>query len=303
MTQAKWLLQSAAGVALALALVVPLTVLGAEDKERGVGDVVYVPTPQVVVDEMLRMAKIGPKDFIIDLGSGDGRMVITAAKKFGAQGFGVDLSDDLLREARANAKIEGVVDRAEFRKQNLFETDLKQATVLSTYLLPEMNEKLRPKILALPPGTRVVAHDYHMGEWKPDMQQTIPVPEKIVGTAGLSYAYLWIVPAKVAGRWQSEINHGGKPIQCEFDLTQTYQMLEGTAKIGAQTVKLPDTRIVADQISFAVFAKAGDASSRHEFRGTIKGAVIEGTVSVGTGNTQKQMPWKAVLATLAGGAK
>ena len=303
MTQAKWLLQAAAGVALALALVVPLTVLGAEDKERGVGDVVYVPTPQVVVDEMLRMAKIGPKDFIIDLGSGDGRMVITAAKKFGAQGFGVDLSDDLLREARANAKIEGVADRAEFRKQNLFETDLKQATVLSTYLLPEMNEKLRPKILALPPGTRVVAHDYHMGEWKPDMQQTIPVPEKIVGTAGLSYAYLWIVPAKVAGRWQSEINHGGKPIQYEFDLTQTYQMLEGTAKIGAQTVKLPDTRIVADQISFAVFAKAGDASSRHEFRGTIKGAVIEGTVSVGTGNTQKQMPWKAVLATLAGGAK
>ena len=303
MTQAKWLLQAAAGVALALALVVPLTVLGAEDKERGVGDVVYVPTPQVVVDEMLRMAKIGPKDFIIDLGSGDGRMVITAAKKFGAQGFGVDLSDDLLREARANAKIEGVADRAEFRKQNLFETDLKQATVLSTYLLPEMNEKLRPKILALPPGTRVVAHDYHMGEWKPDMQQTIPVPEKIVGTAGLSYAYLWIVPAKVAGRWQSEINHGGKPIQYEFDLTQTYQMLEGTAKIGAQTVKLPDTRIVADQISFAVFAKAGDASSRHEFRGTIKGAVIEGTVSVGTGNTQKQMPWKAALITPAGGAK
>ena len=303
MTQAKWLLQAAAGVALALALVVPLTVLGAEDKERGVGDVVYVPTPQVVVDEMLRMAKIGPKDFIIDLGSGDGRMVITAAKKFGAQGFGVDLSDDLLREARANAKIEGVVDRAEFRKQNLFETDLKQATVLSTYLLPEMNEKLRPKILALPPGTRVVAHDYHMGEWKPDMQQTIPVPEKIVGTAGISYAYLWIVPAKVAGRWQSEINHGGKPIQYEFDLTQTYQMLEGTAKIGAQTVKLPDTRIVADQISFAVFAKAGDAATKHEFRGTIKGAVIEGTVSVGTGNTQKQMPWKAALTTPAGGAK
>jgi Methyltransferase domain len=152
MTRGKWLLQAAAGMALAVALVVPLTVLSAEDKERGVGDVVYVPTPQVVVDEMLRMAKIGPKDFIIDLGSGDGRMVITAAKKFGAQGFGVDLSDDLLREARANAKIEGVADRAEFRKQNLFETELKQATVLSTYLLPEMNEKLRPKILALPPG-------------------------------------------------------------------------------------------------------------------------------------------------------
>ena len=148
MKQVNWLLR--AGLALALAL--PLAGWSAEERERGVGDVVYVPTPQVVVDEMLTMAKTGPNDFIIDLGSGDGRMVITAAKKFGARGFGVDLSDDLLAEAKANAKAAGVADRAEFRKQNLFETDLKQATIISTYLLPEMNEKLRPKILNLQAG-------------------------------------------------------------------------------------------------------------------------------------------------------
>ena len=142
MTQGKWLKQTA--WLFTLALVLPLSAWSAEERERGVGDVVYVPTPQIVVDEMLKMARTGPSDFIIDLGSGDGRMVITAAKKFGARGFGVDLSDDLLAEARANAKAAGVADRAEFRKQNLFETDLKQATVISTYLLPEMNEKLRP---------------------------------------------------------------------------------------------------------------------------------------------------------------
>ena len=183
MTQGNWFKQSA--WLFTLALVLPLSAWSAEERERGVGDVVYVPTPQIVVDEMLKMARTGPSDFIIDLGSGDGRMVITAAKKFGARGFGVDLSDDLLAEARANAKAAGVADRAEFRKQNLFETDLKQATVISTYLLPEMNEKLRPKILALPPGTHVVAHDYHFGDWMPDESKTLSVPEKIVGTPGM----------------------------------------------------------------------------------------------------------------------
>jgi hypothetical protein len=271
MTQAKWLLQAAAGVALAL--VVPLTVLGAEDKERGVGDVVYVPTPQVVLDEMLRMAKIGPKDFIIDLGSGDGRMVITAAKKFGAQGFGVDLSDDLLREARANAKIEGVVDRAEFRKQNLFETDLKQATVLSTYLLPEMNEKLRPKILALPPGTRVVAHDYHMGEWKPDMQQTIPVPEKIVGTAGISYAYLWIVPAPVQGGWSVTFDAGKT---ARLDLDQTFQNVGGTITLDGRTLPLLGARLRGEDLSFQF---RGEGQSVTSFSGKVNGNRLSGTIS------------------------
>ena len=158
--------------------------------QDGRGDVVYVPTPQVVVDEMLRMAKVGAKDFVIDLGSGDGRIVITAAKKHGARGFGVDLDTYLLKIANDNAKKEGVADRARFVEQNLFETDLSQATVITSYLLPEMNEQLRPKLLTLKPGTRVVAHDYHMGEWDPDEEKTLIVPEKTVGDPGKSYIYL-----------------------------------------------------------------------------------------------------------------
>lgn len=299
MRQVKWLLQAG----MALALVLPLAAWSAEEIERGVGDVVYVPTPQIVVDEMLTMAKAGPKDFIIDLGSGDGRMVITAAKKFGARGFGVDLSDDLLREANAYAKIEGVADRAQFIKQNLFETDLKQATIISTYLLPSMNEKLRPKILALPPGTRVIAHDYDMGDWKSDEQKTLSVPEKTVGTAGISYTYMWIVPAKVVGRWQSEIGNGGSTITCEFDFAQTFQMVSGNGKIGTQAVQLPDFRMLGNQIAFTVLARAGDPASRHEFRGTVKGDAIEGTVTLGAGGAQKQLPWKAKIAARAGGAK
>jgi hypothetical protein len=296
-----------AGIALAMAMTtamsVPLTAWSAEDKERGVGDVVYVPTPQVVVDEMLKMAKTGPHDFIIDLGSGDGRMVITAAKKFGARGFGVDLSDDLLREARANAVVAGVADRAEFRKQNLFETDLKQATVISTYLLPEMNEKLRPKILDLRPGTQVVAHDYPMGDWRPDETKTLSVPEKVVGTAGISYVYRWTVPAKVAGLWASEFKHGATATNIEFEFTQTYQMVGGSAKIGPQPVALPETRLNGDQIAFSLLAKPGDTATRHDFRGTINGDVIIGTVTIGSGTAQVQYPWNAKLVARAGAAK
>ena len=174
MTQLKHLL----GAVLMLTLIMPVLALAQDEKERGVGNVVYVPTPQVVVDEMLRMAKVGPADFVIDLGSGDGRMVRTAAKKFGARGFGVDLSDDLLRESNALALSDGIADRARFIKEDLFETDLTKATVITSYLLPEMNQKLRPKILNLKPGTRVVAHDYHMGEWPSDENKEIIVPEK-----------------------------------------------------------------------------------------------------------------------------
>src|ERR1043166_720269 len=175
--------------------------------QEGAGDVVYVPTPQVVVDRMLEMAKVGPGDYIIDLGSGDGRIVITAAKRYGARGFGVDLADVLLERRNSVAKAEGVADRAQFFKQNLFETDLSKATVITSYLLPEMNEKLRPKILKLKPGTRVVAHDYHMGEWYPDETDTLRVPEKIVGSPGKSFLYMWLVPAPTAGQWAGVAHH------------------------------------------------------------------------------------------------
>lgn len=286
----KWI----AGSAL-LALVMPLQL----PAQEGVGDVVYVPTPQVVVDEMLRMAKVGPRDFVIDLGSGDGRMVITAAKKFGARGFGVDLDPVLLKLSNENAQREGVADRARFVEENLFTTDLSQATVITSYLLPEMNEKLRPKILSLRPGTRVVTHDYHMGEWHADQLRTLVVPEKKVGNPGKSYVYSYIVPAKIAGRWQSQFTSGAQPANWEFDFEQRFQMFDGVATSGGRKITLRVPKLEGDQLSFQFFIKPGDNSTRHEFKGTVKGELIDGTLRLGAGAGQKQVPWSAKLVQRA----
>ena len=270
-------------------------VMAAFAQERGVGDVVYVPTPDVVVEEMLTMAKVGPNDFLIDLGSGDGRMVRVAAKKFGARGFGVDLSDDLLREANALAISDGVSDRARFVKQNLFDTDLNQATVITTYLLPQMNERLRPKILALKPGTRVVAHDYSMGEWRADETKDILVPEKQVGNPGHSYVFLWIVPSRVGGRWQAQIDSKSHAGGLEIEFTQKFQELQGSAKSGGQTVALLAPKLRGDQLSFSFFTKPNDNATRHQYTGTVKGETVEGIVKVGEGASQQSLPWTAKM--------
>jgi hypothetical protein len=252
-----------------------------------------VPTPQVVVDAMLKMAKVGAKDYVIDLGSGDGRIVITAAKKLGARGFGVDLDTYLLKIANANAKKEGVADRARFIEQNLFETDLSQATVITSYLLPSMNEQLRPKILALKPGTRLVAHDYAMGEWDPDDSETLIVPEKTVGDPGKSYIFFWIVPARVAGHWESQIMAAGKPESWQFNFQQNFQLVHGTARAGKREVKLPQFRMAGEQFAFKVEVPAAGKPVTYQFRGWAKGDVIEGNVTVGDGSGQRVMPWRA----------
>ncbi len=290
----KWIVASAL-----LVLVLPFTL----QAQEGVGDVVYVPTPQIVVDEMLQMVKVGPKDFVIDLGSGDGRMVITAAKKFGARGFGVDLDTVLLKLSNENAQREGVADRARFVEQNLFTTDLSQATVITSYLLPEMNEKLRPKILDLRPGTRVVTHDYHMGEWHADEMRTLDVPEKKVGTPGKSYVYRYTVPAKIAGRWQSQVAAGAQPANWEFEFEQRFQMFDGVAMSGKQKFKLRVPKLEGDQIGFQFLTRPGDNSSRHEFKGTVKGELIEGTLRIGAGEDAKQAPWSARLTQRAASPK
>jgi len=273
---------------------ISLLLAPAASAQQGQGDVVYVPTPQIVVDEMLRMAKISSTDYLIDLGSGDGRIVITAAKKHGASGFGVDLDRYLLKLANEGAKREGVSDRAHFVEQNLFETDLSKATVISSYLLPEMNLKLRPKLLALKPGTRIVAHDYAMGQWDADEEKTLLVPEKKVGDPGKSYVFLWIVPANVAGRWESQIQVGDRNVPYRFDFDQQFQTVRGQVRIGESDGKLPLFKMNGDQISFTVVAQVGNASVTHRFRGTVKGDTIEGTVSVGgDGVGQRVTAWNA----------
>jgi hypothetical protein len=277
-------------LAVTLALLAPVT--GAQE---GRGDVVYVPTPQIVVDEMLLMAKIGPGDYVIDLGSGDGRIVITAAKRYGARGFGVDLDTYLLKLANDNAKKEGVADRARFIEQNLFETDLSPATVITTYLLPEMNLKLRPRLLDLKPGTRVVAHDYAMGEWNVDEEKTLLVPEKEVGDPGKSYIFLWIVPARIAGRWESQFPVGGRTVRYEFAFEQLFQIVHGNVRVAGREFKLPQFRLNGEQFSFDLNAMIGSALVNHRFRGWVKGDAIEGTVTTGEGNGQRVMPWTAKL--------
>jgi len=276
-------------VPLALALLAPA--VGAQE---GRGDVVYVPTPQVVVDEMLRLAKVAASDFVIDLGSGDGRIVITAAKKLGARGFGVDLDRYLLKLANANAAKEGVSDRARFIEQNLFETDLSNATVITSYLLPEMNRRLRPKLLNLKPGTRVVAHDYAMGEWEAEEEKVLNVPEKVVGDPGKSYVYLWIVPAHVAGSWESQLLIGGRPVSYAFKFEQEFQVVEGQVRVGERDVKLPRFKLNGDQVIFNFTTNVGNSTVTHRFRGSVKGDTIEGNVTVGGDAVgQRVMPWSA----------
>lgn len=279
-----------------LTLVLPALALTAPvSAQEGRGDVVYVPTPQIVVDEMLTMAKVGPQDFLIDLGSGDGRLVITAAKKFGAQAVGVDLDTYLLRVAREAAKLKGVADRVKFVEEDLFETDLSKATVITSYLLPEMNLKLRPKILALKPGTRVVAHDYHMGDWYPDLQKDIPVPEKVVGTPGVSYIYYWVVPSKVAGKWQARVNIAGRETPYDIAFEQLFQMLEGSLSAGKASAPLRGHILDGDQITFTTQAKASPGGRRHEWTGRIAGDTMQGTVRIGDGASAREAKWTAKL--------
>lgn len=261
--------------------------------QEGQGDVVYVPTPQAVVDEMLRMAKVGPGDYVIDLGSGDGRIVITAAKKHGARGFGVDLDTYLLKMANETARKEGIADRARFFEQNLFETDLSPATVITTYLLPEMNLRLRPKLLSLKPGTRVVAHDYAMGEWNPDDEKMLIVPEKTVGDPGKSYIFFWIVPARLAGSWESQLPIGTRTVSYRFTFEQEFQVVHGTVRVDDRESRLPQFKLDGEQLSFNLTVPIGGSMVSHRFRGWVKGDTIAGTVTIGEGSGQRIMPWRA----------
>jgi hypothetical protein len=229
-------------------------------------DVVWVPSPQTVVDKMLDMAKVTPKDFVIDLGSGDGRTVITAAKR-GAKALGIEYNPEMVELSKRNAAKEGVSDKATFQKADLFESDFSQATVISMFLLPDINLKLRPKILDLKPGTRIVSNTFTMAEWQADETAT-------VDGECISYctALLWIVPAKVGGTWQLP--------QGELALKQTFQMLSGTLKSGNVSTPITNGRLRGDQISFT----AGGA----QYTGRVNGNAMEGTVKGGS-----DVKWRA----------
>ena len=216
-------------------------------------DVVWVPTPQALVDKMLDMAKVTPKDYVIDLGSGDGRTVITAAKR-GSKALGIEYNPDMVELSKRSAANEGVSDKASFVKADLFESDFSQAQVITMFLLPSINVKLRPKILDLKPGTRIVSNSFDMEEWKPDETATVE------GCNNWCTAHLWIVPAKVAGSW--------KLPQGELTLKQTFQMISGTLKNGNAATQVSG-KLNGDQIAFT----AGNV----QYSGRVSGNSMEGT--------------------------
>jgi len=232
-------------------------------------EVPFVTSPDNVTLEMLRIANVGPADHVIDLGSGDGRIVILAAKRFNATGLGVEIVPELVRQSIHNAETAGVAGRASFREQDLFKTDLAAATVVTMYLLPEVNLQLRPALLSLKPGTRIVSHDWNMGDWKPDQTTVVPVPDKKVGLEKSSRVHLWIVPAKVQGLWcGAGLLHG-----TSLQITQRYQEFEGTlahrqrsrpveGRIEGATLRMPARRagelvLEADGDELRVTAAAG----------------------------------------------
>jgi precorrin-6B methylase 2 len=204
-------------------------------------DVVWVPTPQAVVDKMLDMAKVTKADVVFDLGSGDGRTVITAAKR-GARAYGIEYNPDMVTLSQNNAKAAGMSDRATFEKADLFETDLSRANVITMFLLPSINLKLRPKILDLKPGTRIVSNTFTMGEWKADETQTVDNG----CSSSWCTALLWIVPAKVAGSY--------KIPQGDLTLKQDFQMLSGTLRTEGKTVVVQG-KVRGEQISFSAGGK------------------------------------------------
>lgn len=225
-------------------------------------EVPFITTPDNVTLAMLQLAGVGPGDRVIDLGSGDGRIVITAARRFGARGLGVEIVPDLVARSRAAAARAGVAERVEFREQDLFKTDLSAATVITMYLLPEVNLQLRPALLQLAPGTRIVSHDWDMGDWAPDETLTVDAPDKTIGREKFSRLHRWVVPARADGLWcgsagtqlrisqrfqavQALWQRGGRQWALQGRLDGRVLRLLGTAGTPLQA-RVEDERLVVD---------------------------------------------------------
>lgn len=242
-------------------------------------DVIWVPTAQALVDKMLDIARVTPQDYVIDLGSGDGRTVITAAKR-GARALGIEYNPDMVALSIRNAAREGVTEKAQFLKADLFESDFSQATVITMFLLPDINLQLRPIILDLKPGTRIVSNSFTMGDWTADKTATADETE---GCSTYCTAYLWIVPAKVEGTW--------KLAQGELTLKQKFQTISGTLKAGTHATPITNGNLSGDLINFSV----GEV----QYTGKVSGNSIQGTFKSG-GSASK---WSATRVNKTAQAK
>lgn len=238
----------------------------------------YIPSTHGNADEMLRLAGVTPQDVVYDLGSGDGRIVIAAARDYGARGVGIDIDAALVRDSAENARRAGVAERAEFRQSDIFAVDLRPATVVTMYLLTSLVHKLEPKLLAeLKPGTRIVAHDYGFAQWKPDR------------TVKISKTYmLYVVPAKVAGTWRIDapLTKGREFV---FDLEQRYQEVRGGVRVQGGFLPAFDAQLAGERLRFVLVED--DVSYR--FEGDVRGETIEGVVRYGAGPALREQRWRA----------
>jgi len=264
--------QTAAALSAVLVLgLVPPIVQGQPTRTP---DVIFVPTPIEVVEGMLAVARVTKDDRLYDLGSGDGRIVIAAAKRFGTHGIGIDIDPKRIEESRKNADTAGVTRLVEFRQADLFETDLRGATVVTLYLLPTLNVKLRPKLFAeLRPGSRVVSHSFDMGDWQADSALTV----------GGRMVYYWVMPSKVEGTWTLKAPAGGADRTYELRLGQKYQRLTGTATSGGRSLSVDSARVVGDSVTFALADTTAGAASRGQgrmrFAGRLNGGTMLGSVT------------------------
>jgi hypothetical protein len=253
----------------------------------------YVPTPQVVVDQMLRLGGVNDKDYVIDLGSGDGVIVLTAARQYKAGGMGIDIDPDLVRQSNASAQKFGVADRVRFVQLDVFKADLSKASVLTLYLLPGMMMNLRSKVFTeLKPGVRVVSHDYHFGDWPSDDSISFEVPEKEMVT-GVPRAtlYKWIVPAKIAGRWEIKVAGGDT---YELSLKQRFQNItDAGATAGGKSLPVQSTSLRGSEFNFII----PDGKGVSRFSGRVNGDAMEGTVELPGGKAAAK--WTAMRVATA----
>lgn len=253
-------------------------------------DVQWVPTPQDVVDRMLELAGVDGNDLVYDLGAGDGRIIITAATRYGARGVGIDIDPERIADARENAEAAGVQGQVEFRQADLFETDLSEATVVTLYLLNSLNRRLRPKLLSeLEPGTPVVSHAFDMGEWQPDHTESID--GRVV--------YLWIVPARVDGHWELALRGDESQAPIELQIQQDFQILNGAAGNAHAHGLIEEGRVEGDRVSFVL---AGQDLPQRRFTGRVNAAGIAGMAEPLDG-AGAALEWTARRVSTAVGAR
>ena len=247
-------------------------------------DVHYEPTPQLIVEELLKMAGVNRNDVVYDLGCGDGRFVITAAKKYGARGVGIDIDPERIKESNQNARIAGVLNRVKFIEGDLFETDFREATVVALYLLQDLNMQLRPTLLKdLKPGTRVVSHEFDMYDWQPDK----------MGRLGRNKYYFWVIPADVAGKWRWSFPSAKGGEQFVLSLIQKFQDIDGLITTPVKTVAPLQAYLVGNRIGFVLRYQPSGKPVEMRFSGRVEGNTMSGIVDVNSGPFAGRHNWTA----------